>query len=216
MFSKRIPIFLFLVGLFFVPSLASAHQSGCHRWHSCPSDTGSYVCGDLGYPCIYPTYPTYPSLTVTEPQAKALIAIADRNFVKVFNRKANAEESAYWGMRYVMSPGMSDEAVLRREMQDFLDLGYSYSAVGNGDGSKVQGQVKKEILAERDKIASKDAPIIVEREFQKVFAKKPSIQESTYWKKRARSDKKTVLSLRGAMIFQKGKGVTMSGVKISQ
>jgi hypothetical protein len=28
---------------------AEAHQSGCHRWHSCPSDTGSYVCGDLGY-----------------------------------------------------------------------------------------------------------------------------------------------------------------------
>jgi hypothetical protein len=28
---------------------ASAHRSGCHRYHSCPSDTGSYVCGDLGY-----------------------------------------------------------------------------------------------------------------------------------------------------------------------
>jgi hypothetical protein len=28
---------------------ADGHQSGCHRWHSCPSDTGSYVCGDLGY-----------------------------------------------------------------------------------------------------------------------------------------------------------------------
>jgi hypothetical protein len=26
-----------------------AHQNGCHRWHSCPSDTGSYVCGNLGY-----------------------------------------------------------------------------------------------------------------------------------------------------------------------
>lgn len=25
-----------------------AHRSGCHRYHSCPSDTGSYVCGDLG------------------------------------------------------------------------------------------------------------------------------------------------------------------------
>lgn len=25
-----------------------AHRDGCHRWHSCPSDTGSYVCGDLG------------------------------------------------------------------------------------------------------------------------------------------------------------------------
>jgi hypothetical protein len=28
---------------------ASAHQNGCHILHSCPSDTGSYVCGDLGY-----------------------------------------------------------------------------------------------------------------------------------------------------------------------
>jgi endonuclease YncB( thermonuclease family) len=26
-----------------------AHRSGCHRWHSCPSDRGTYVCGDLGY-----------------------------------------------------------------------------------------------------------------------------------------------------------------------
>lgn len=29
--------------------LAEAHRSGCHRWHSCPSDRGTYVCGDLGY-----------------------------------------------------------------------------------------------------------------------------------------------------------------------
>jgi endonuclease YncB( thermonuclease family) len=28
-----------------------AHRDGCHRWHSCPSDTGSYVCGDLGHGC---------------------------------------------------------------------------------------------------------------------------------------------------------------------
>lgn len=32
---------------------AGAHQSGCHRWHSCPSDSGSYECGDLGYECKY-------------------------------------------------------------------------------------------------------------------------------------------------------------------
>jgi len=36
-----------LLGLLPVP--AEAHRNGCHRWHSCPSDTGSYVCGDLGY-----------------------------------------------------------------------------------------------------------------------------------------------------------------------
>ena len=28
---------------------AASHPDGCHRWHSCPSDDGSYVCGDLGY-----------------------------------------------------------------------------------------------------------------------------------------------------------------------
>ena len=32
-----------------LPDDAFAHKSGCHRWHSCPSDTGSYTCGDKGY-----------------------------------------------------------------------------------------------------------------------------------------------------------------------
>lgn len=38
-----------VVGTLLVSTPASAHRSGCHRWHSCPSDTGSYTCGDLGY-----------------------------------------------------------------------------------------------------------------------------------------------------------------------
>lgn len=37
-----------ILSLSMVP-MAEAHRSGCHRWHSCPSDTGSYICGDLGY-----------------------------------------------------------------------------------------------------------------------------------------------------------------------
>jgi hypothetical protein len=37
--------FLFLVA---APDISLGHRSGCHRWHSCPSDTGSYTCGDLG------------------------------------------------------------------------------------------------------------------------------------------------------------------------
>lgn len=31
------------------PTPLLAHQSGCHRWHSCPSDSGIYTCGDTGY-----------------------------------------------------------------------------------------------------------------------------------------------------------------------
>lgn len=39
---------LVLILSFFSTSLAEAHRSGCHRWHSCPSDSGSYTCGDTG------------------------------------------------------------------------------------------------------------------------------------------------------------------------
>jgi len=30
-------------------SSSYAHRSGCHRWHSCPSDRGTYICGDTGH-----------------------------------------------------------------------------------------------------------------------------------------------------------------------
>lgn len=40
---------VFLVFLSIVPTDTSGHRSGCHRWHSCPSDNGSYECGDLGH-----------------------------------------------------------------------------------------------------------------------------------------------------------------------
>ena len=43
-----------------------AHQSGCHRWHSCPSDSGSYVCGDLGYD----TYCPKSSVPKSEPKVQ--------------------------------------------------------------------------------------------------------------------------------------------------
>ena len=47
-------------------SFAQAHQSGCHRWHSCPSDTGSYVCGDRGLDTYCPK-PRGPGLQQIQP-----------------------------------------------------------------------------------------------------------------------------------------------------
>lgn len=32
-----------------IAATIDSHRSGCHRWHSCASDHGTYVCGDLGY-----------------------------------------------------------------------------------------------------------------------------------------------------------------------
>lgn len=51
-------------------SPAQAHQDGCHSHHSCPSDTGSYVCGDTG------NYSECPGLA-----AYALPAVSTTNFV---------------------------------------------------------------------------------------------------------------------------------------
>jgi hypothetical protein len=52
-FFKRLEVFLILslslFSLLGLPIVVSAHRSGCHSWHSCPSDSGSYTCGDKGY-----------------------------------------------------------------------------------------------------------------------------------------------------------------------
>ena len=40
---------LIFVSLVPIIEIGFAHRDGCHRWHSCPSDSGSYVYGDLGY-----------------------------------------------------------------------------------------------------------------------------------------------------------------------
>lgn len=52
--KKCQPVFILFL-LLIIPNSVSAHRSGCHRWHSCPSDSGSYVCGDLGYTSGCPT-----------------------------------------------------------------------------------------------------------------------------------------------------------------
>lgn len=67
-FTLILSILVLLMG---IVTSVDAHRSGCHRWHSCPSDTGSYICGDAGYPCQYPTYPesggvVYPPATDSE------------------------------------------------------------------------------------------------------------------------------------------------------
>ena len=45
---KNLVLLIIFALTLLVISLAEAHRSGCHRWHSCPSDSGSYICGDTG------------------------------------------------------------------------------------------------------------------------------------------------------------------------
>lgn len=70
---KRIAVLLLFLSFYVVPSVSQAHQSGCHRWHSCPSDTGSYVCGDLGYTSGCSGYsPSYTGSSYTSPSTGSI------------------------------------------------------------------------------------------------------------------------------------------------
>ena len=42
-------VLLICVAMVFVAGTLAAHRSGCHRWHSCPSDSNTYICGDTGH-----------------------------------------------------------------------------------------------------------------------------------------------------------------------
>lgn len=72
----KILSFAFLFALLFSGN-ASAHRSGCHSWHSCPSDSGSYVCGDQGYTSGCPAYsppppPDYTAQGITNGKVQAI------------------------------------------------------------------------------------------------------------------------------------------------
>ena len=59
-------VFIALVGILSITVQSpqvSAHRSGCHRWHSCPSDSGSYTCGDTGYSNYCSSADTYSAPT---------------------------------------------------------------------------------------------------------------------------------------------------------
>ncbi len=78
----------------------SAHQSGCHRWHSCPSDSGSYVCGDHGYTseCGATSTPVYtpPAVAPRQPVISTRTVTADETIPsKVETVQTNNEYIGY-------------------------------------------------------------------------------------------------------------------------
>lgn len=129
--TKYMKIFSFallVILVFAMPNIVVAHQSGCHRWHSCPSDSGSYICGDLGYysecPGGYPAPKPTPLITSNKATVKVVTktivskdapAVVDRLFRSVYNRKPTIKESTYWKMR--ARKDKKTEASLKAEMQ---------------------------------------------------------------------------------------------------
>lgn len=80
---------LFLLVLFL--SASDAHRSGCHRWHSCPSDSGSYICGDTGYCSQCPNNHFcengHPKLSPSSPSPKSNVEQKHSISIPSYNRK---------------------------------------------------------------------------------------------------------------------------------
>lgn len=97
--NKHSSIFLLVccvgAAMVFVPEAAFAHRSGCHNLHTCPSDSNTYVCGDLGYPCDGST-----SISQIPKSATLVPLVIQKAFSDTFGRKPSDFESDYWKKRY--------------------------------------------------------------------------------------------------------------------
>jgi endonuclease YncB( thermonuclease family) len=66
----------------------SAHQSGCHTYHSCPSDTGSYVCGDLGNDSQCPKKNTSSSKDTTKSKQTTKEKVKPKDCLKGYHKSS--------------------------------------------------------------------------------------------------------------------------------
>ena len=106
---------------------AFAHRSGCHRWHSCPSDTGSYVCGDLGYRNFCPggTAPT-----TTQPKAKTPAA------------QPPVKAPSYTSPATNNSGQVSNRAYIKLAQEILADLGYQPGPADGLVGARTRAAVR--------------------------------------------------------------------------
>lgn len=84
-----------------------AYRSGCHNLHTCPSDTDTYVCGDLGYACRGATsLADIPAVDISVP-IQPLVVVTQINalFRAVYDgRNPTVSENQYWAMRLKDKP----------------------------------------------------------------------------------------------------------------
>ncbi len=97
---KILSILLLTAIIFLFPSTTLAHRSGCHTLHTCPSDSNTYECGDLGYPCNGAR-----SIKDIPMESIAVPLLAESTFNTIFGRKPTDRESGYWKNRFRSDKG---------------------------------------------------------------------------------------------------------------
>lgn len=173
---------IFIALVFFsatFPSLVFAHHSGCHTLHTCPSDSNSYVCGDLGYPCDGSVSAAKISLSAIK-----VPLVVEAAFGDVFARKPTDRESFYWKNRF-----RNDKDGLykiRKTMRWHRENG------NFGPPSLVISENRTTLTQRINAI------------FRSVYGREPSVAENKYWLGRIK-DKPTEETLRGAMGWHKAR-----------
>lgn len=162
----------------FLPMNASAHRSGCHNLHTCPSDTSNYVCGDLGYPCNGAT-----SIEQVDPATIFVPVAVEKMFTDIFERKPTDAESEYWKKRF-----RSDKNSIYKLRPAMLWHKHKASAASNAAAM---------VLANVDMVKSMNSM------FASVYdGRTPAASEYKYWIARIK-DKPTPPAMIGAMHFHK-------------
>lgn len=106
-------LFILLLGVSLIfPAITEAHRSGCHRWHTCPSDTGSYqiqsnpntgkpipYCGKSMYlgidgKCHYYATKNAPPPTISVPQTQGQPKQQTPSVPSNISQQANVSQAA--------------------------------------------------------------------------------------------------------------------------
>ena len=161
-------------------SPALAHRSGCHNLHSCPSDSNSYTCGDLGYPCNGVS-----SIKDIEIKDIAVPLLVEATFEQIFARTPSETENIYWKNRFRSDKGSLTK--IRRTMR-------YYQTVGSFGPTP-------------EKIATAGIISKINALFRAANSgRNPTVSENSYWLLRI-NDKPTEQAMQGAMTWHKQNGI---------
>lgn len=158
-----------------------AHRSGCHNLHTCPSDSDTYVCGDLGYACHGAT-----SLDDIPAKDIAVPLVIEATFKEIFGRVPVVAESNYWKQRYRHDKGSLMK--VRRAMR--------WHKAKGSFGPPV-------VVPAQPKVTTPQINAL----FRAVYdGRNPTITENRYWVARLK-DKPTVSALQGAMTWHRAHNI---------
>lgn len=190
MYYKSMKYFMYvlLFAFLFFPSAVLAHRSGCHTLHTCPSDSGSYVCGDLGYACDGTT-----SVNDVDINTVNVPLLVETVFGEVFGRKPNGEESNYWKARF-----RSDKESIY-QIRRAVAWHKANGSTGPTGPQEVE-QPKSVVPTGSDLIPH------INRYFRSVYGRNPTVSENAYWVSRV-LDKPYEPAMIGAMTFHRNHNI---------